>query len=137
MELLNEILDGKRTEYELEKRYLCKDCSQKTGQLNLSLVKGESADDQYMFGQIVDITEQKRLESKREESEQNYRLLADNISDLIVLHKYDATYLYASPSVKRILGYEPDEMLELNAFKLIHPDDIEEVRRRYQLMLLC
>ncbi|MCP1158265.1 PAS domain-containing sensor histidine kinase [Bacillus infantis] len=26
-------------------------------------------------------------------------------------------------------------MLELNAFKLIHPDDIEEVRRRYQLML--
>ncbi|MDT0159145.1 MULTISPECIES: PAS domain S-box protein [Bacillaceae] len=135
LELLNEILDGKRTEYELEKRYICKDGSHKTGQLNLSLVKGESADDQYMFGQIVDITEQKRLESKREESEQNYRLLADNISDLIILHKYDATYLYASPSVNRILGYEPDEMLELNAFKLIHPDDIEEVRRRYQLML--
>jgi two-component system, sporulation sensor kinase A len=132
LELINEILDGKRTECELEKRYICKDGSQKNGLLNLSLVKGDGEDIKYMFGQIIDITEQKLLETKREESEQNYRLLADNISDLIILHKEDITYLYASPSVKRILGYEPEEMLKLNAFQLIHPEDIEDVKRKHQ-----
>jgi two-component system, sporulation sensor kinase A len=132
LELNKEILDGKRTEYELEKRYICKDGSQKIGLLNLSLVIGDHEDEKYMFGQVVDITEQKQMKMKREESEQNYRLLADNISDLIILHKEDITYLYASPSVKRILGYEPEEMLKLNAFQLIHPEDIEEVKRKHQ-----
>ncbi|MEN8699709.1 PAS domain S-box protein [Bacillus infantis] len=135
LELLNEVFAGKQTSCKLEKRYICKNGLQKMGLLNLSLVMGEGADEKYLLCQIVDITEQKQLEKNREESERKYRLLADNISDLIILHKHDISYLYASPSVKRILGYEPEEMLELDALQLIHPDDIGEVKSKQQQIL--
>ncbi|MGH9785675.1 MAG: PAS domain-containing protein, partial [Terriglobia bacterium] len=36
-------------------------------------------------------------------------------------------FQYASPSVERLLGYEPRELLERNAFDFVHPDDISLV----------
>ena len=35
----------------------------------------------------------------------------------------NASYTYVSPSIKRIAGYEPEELLGKSAFDFIHPDD--------------
>jgi len=61
------------------------------------------------------------------ESEERFRSLVQNASDIAVLFDRDASVLYASPSMKRVLGYEPSELLGNTRWKFIHPDDLEFV----------
>jgi two-component system cell cycle sensor histidine kinase/response regulator CckA len=61
-------------------------------------------------------------------SEQRFRTLVENSSDLITLLAADGTLLYVSQSAQRILGYAPEELIETNALALVHPDDLPEVR---------
>jgi diguanylate cyclase (GGDEF)-like protein/PAS domain S-box-containing protein len=56
-------------------------------------------------------------------SEEHFRLLTENSSDLVRLLDLDGKTVYVSPSVERLLGYRVDEFLALPAKELIHPDD--------------
>jgi len=62
------------------------------------------------------------------ESEAGYRLLADNVSDVISLESPDNKRLYVSPSIDRILHFEPGELLVTPNYTYMHPDDTERVR---------
>jgi PAS domain S-box-containing protein len=62
------------------------------------------------------------------ESEQSYRLLADNVTDVISLASKDNERLYVSPSIERILGFEPGELLVTPNYTYMHPDDSEMVQ---------
>ena len=65
------------------------------------------------------------------ESEEQYRLLADNVTDIISRHSLDGTVLYVSPSVSVLLGYEPRELIGTNGFgPLIHPDDMGKIQSK-------
>ncbi|MBS0363997.1 MAG: response regulator [Proteobacteria bacterium] len=61
-------------------------------------------------------------------SEQSYRLLADNITDVISLATADNQRLYVSPSIERILKFSPGELLATPNYTYMHPDDTEEVQ---------
>ena len=57
-------------------------------------------------------------------SENRFRALTQNLSDLVTLLGADGTVKYESPSIKRILGYRPEEQLGENAFDVVHPEDL-------------
>ena len=71
----------------------------------------------------TDITERKRIEAELRESEQQYRLLADNTSDLVARLSPDFRYGYVSPASRELLGYDPDELVGCHAGDLVHPAD--------------
>jgi diguanylate cyclase (GGDEF)-like protein/PAS domain S-box-containing protein len=62
------------------------------------------------------ITDRKRAEEVLKESENKYRLLADNVNDIIFVFDMNLNYTYISPSIKTIRGYEPEEILEKASF---------------------
>ena len=67
-----------------------------------------------------DITRRKQTEKKLEESEKEYRLLAEHSAD--VIYKMDIAteeYTYASPSVETVFGYTPAEVLSLTPEDLL------------------
>lgn len=84
---------------------------------------------------FTDITERKIAENQRRESERLYRLLADNITDLITLHDLRLNYLYVSPS-HHSLGYEPEDLLGTSVLDIIHQDDhkliLEALEQNYE-----
>ncbi|HEX5848000.1 MAG TPA: PAS domain S-box protein [Rubrobacter sp.] len=75
-----------------------------------------------------DITERKAAEEALRESEARFRLLAEKMSDLVCLHEPDGRYVYISPSCRRLLGYDPEELLGTDPYLLFHPDDLSRIR---------
>ena len=71
------------------------------------------------------------------ENDERFRLLIEHSHDLICeLGHEGAThghYLYVSPNYTSILGYEPAELLNTNAFEKVHPDDLPEVVVKFSL----
>jgi diguanylate cyclase (GGDEF)-like protein/PAS domain S-box-containing protein len=74
-----------------------------------------------------DITEIKKVESALRESEERYRLLAENINDLVCIHEPDGKYVYVSLSCESLLGYGYNEMMETDPYTLWHPEDRDRI----------
>ena len=60
-------------------------------------------------------------------SEDYFRTLIENSSDIITILNTKGKILFQSPSIERVLGYRADEMLDKNAFDLIHPNDVQRL----------
>jgi diguanylate cyclase (GGDEF)-like protein/PAS domain S-box-containing protein len=69
-----------------------------------------------------------RTERALRESEAHYRLLTDNIADIIILIDARSLVRYVSQSVEPVLGLRAQEMLGKSCFDMIHPEDRESVR---------
>ena len=66
------------------------------------------------------------------ESEAQFRLLAENASDMIARLSTDGRMLYVSPASKTILDYEPEELTGSISFNLIHKEDRPWVTRLFE-----
>lgn len=80
----------------------------------------------------IDINDRKLAQQAVERSEQRFRSLVQNASDLISIFTADAKMIYQTVSVERVLGYQLDEMLGKSIFDAIHPEDLDEVVNRFQ-----
>jgi len=80
----------------------------------------------YQQGQL-ELAERQRIAAALSESEARYRLLAENMNDLVCLHTIDGQYLYVSPSCEALLGYRYNKMLGLDPYTFIHPEDRDRV----------
>jgi len=76
-------------------------------------------------------TARQRAEEAQRASEKRFRALIENSSDGIVLLSAEATVLYDSPSIRRILGYAHDERIGRNVFEFIHPDERQTGLERF------
>ena len=84
-----------------------------------------------LVGILHDITDRKRAETKLKEAEERFRSLAQNISDAITVIDADGIFRYQSPSMERVLGYGPEELIGRNVFEIIHPDDLTRSREQF------
>ena len=111
--------------------------------MSVSLIK--NSEKKYYIFQFIDVTSRKKIEDENklllEENNRNkqiqleqaknlYRLLANNTVDLVCLHNLDGTFKYVSPSIKKVLGYTPEELIDRDPFDFAHPNEIEYVRNK-------
>lgn len=71
--------------------------------------------------QIQDITEIKHIGEELRESEENFRVIADESPVSITVYRNNR-HLYVNPATESLLGYTKEELLEMNFMDFIHPD---------------
>ncbi len=62
-------------------------------------------------------------------SEEKFRDIVNNVIDVILEIDIKGRFLYVSPQVYNILGYTPEELINTSGYTLMHPDDIEGIKR--------
>ena len=69
------------------------------------------------------------------DDEARFRALIEYSSDVVTVLGTDGMVLYNTPSVRRVLGWAPEELAGRRVFELIHPDDLETVLERFAIAL--
>jgi diguanylate cyclase (GGDEF)-like protein/PAS domain S-box-containing protein len=82
------------------------------------------------IGAAMARTDQAMLQATLNESERQFRLVAENMRDLVCVHDIEGHFLWASPSADRVLGHPPRKLLGRDLFAFVHPDDEEAVRTK-------
>jgi PAS domain S-box-containing protein len=121
--------------YQLEQRILLPDGAVKH---LLALGRPEVGSDgqvERIFGTAQDITERVRAEQALHENEEQYRLLVENQTDLVVKVTPDNRFLFVSPSYCTVFGKRKDELLGNTFMPLVHEDDKEATAKAMRDLL--
>jgi PAS domain S-box-containing protein len=126
-----ELIEGTRTSYTVEKRYVRKDGTALWGCVNASLVRDQLGRPQLGIGLIEDISARKQAEELLRQAEIRYRTLVEQLPLVTYIDALDdrSTNLYTSPQIESLLGYSVDEWQEDRDLfvRLLHPEDRDRV----------
>ena len=79
-----------------------------------------------------DITAHHHAEKALRESEEKYRLIVENSTDIIFSLNTKGEFVYLSPSVKKVLGYEQSDLLGRTFRSFVHADDVYVIDKAEQ-----
>jgi diguanylate cyclase (GGDEF)-like protein/PAS domain S-box-containing protein len=107
----------------------------KAGELRhvlLSLERIDLEGEPCLLGFGYDVTDREAAEAALRTSEERFRALVQNATDVITILDAAAMVCYESPAIERVLGYAPEELIGTDPFALIHPDDVAAVRGLFE-----
>ncbi|MGD0022358.1 MAG: PAS domain S-box protein [Smithellaceae bacterium] len=85
---------------------------------------------------LNDITARREAEEALRASEEYFKEITENSSDVIIITDKNGDIKYCSRSIERFSGYKPEELIGSSAFTFIHPDDVERARDDYGKAIL-
>jgi PAS domain S-box-containing protein len=97
----------------------------RTLESSVGLIRLEDGSPAGFRGIVRDVTERKQAERRLRERDERFRALVENGFDGISLQDAEGLITYVSPAYKRILGYEPAEVVGKKPFAQIHPDEVK------------
>jgi len=119
---------ARKLEMMIELELRCKDGSTVWAEFALSFMCDANGRPSGVLAVIRDVDERRRSQQALSESEKRYRLLAENVSDVIWVTDVNLRPTYVSPSIERLLGYSAGESLSRGLEEALSPLSAERVR---------
>jgi PAS domain S-box-containing protein len=102
---------------------------------NPTLIRDPSGVPIALISQLRDVNERRLAVDALAESEARYRIIAENVTDIVSRTTADGQIVYLSPSLKDVLGYDPDTLLGQSIVPYVHPDDMQANLPIYQQII--
>ncbi|MBN1866931.1 PAS domain S-box protein [Candidatus Sumerlaeota bacterium] len=123
---------GEKNSYAIEKRYVRRDGSPFWAELTVNAVRDARGKLEGTIAIIVDITERKRVEEERAESQRRLNTLVDNLPGFAYRRKNDSSWTmeYVSNGCLEVTGYSPEQIVdnrEIAYNEIIVPEDRQRV----------
>jgi diguanylate cyclase (GGDEF)-like protein/PAS domain S-box-containing protein len=77
---------------------------------------------------FVDVTDELEARLALAASEASFRLITEHASDLVVRQDLDGRFAYLSPSIRTLLGFDPEALVGTDGLALVHEDDVPRLR---------
>lgn len=74
----------------------------------------------------------RKVETELVRREKYFRSLTENALDIVTVLSKEGVFLYNSPSIQRVLGYDPKKLTGKIAFDFVHPEDAAQVREGFE-----
>lgn len=88
----------------------------------LNLLNDPAVQGVVVNSRIVD--DWKQAEEKLRKSEALFRGLIENTNEVFTIINEKGEMVYFSPSIRKVMGFEVDELTNKNAFDFVHPEDV-------------
>ncbi|HNW94511.1 MAG TPA: PAS domain S-box protein, partial [bacterium] len=98
-------------------------------EFSLTMMDDAAGQPQYICSVGRDVTERQAIARVLRDSEEKYRLLAENITDVIWVCDLQFNFSYMSPSVNMLLGYTPEECIAIAPRGTLTPEAIAVVQQ--------
>jgi PAS domain S-box-containing protein len=83
----------------------------------------------FIVGASTDITASKMAAYALKDSEQKYRLIAENMGNVVTVLDTDLNIQYVSPSITKIFGFQPDEYVKYKLHEIMTPASLKLVHK--------
>ena len=90
-----------------------------------------------ILGITRDISDRKKVEQALKANEERYRLLVENIGDLIFSVTDQGVFTYVSPNSEAFLGYKATDLTGRSFVEFVHPDDVSNISVKLQEVINC
>ena len=124
---LREGISDKEFSYIIELQHYNKDGSISWGEVNTSAICDEEGKLVGIHGITRDITDRKKTEEALRNSEEKYRLITDNINDLVWCMDLNLNSTFTSPSIVKVLGITLEERKDILTSDILTPDSYQNV----------
>jgi diguanylate cyclase (GGDEF)-like protein/PAS domain S-box-containing protein len=84
-----------------------------------------------LIGVLTDITDFKQAKRALEASEGRFQVLTESAMDIVTVLDADGVITYQSPSVRHLLGVDPQQMVGRSQYDFVHEDDVALMRVRF------
>jgi diguanylate cyclase (GGDEF)-like protein/PAS domain S-box-containing protein len=84
-----------------------------------------------LIGVLTDITDFKQVKRALEASEGRFQVLTESAMDIVTVLDADGVITYQSPSVRHLLGVDPQQMVGRSQYDFVHEDDVSSMRVRF------
>jgi PAS domain S-box-containing protein len=120
-----DLLNGTLDHYWAERRYVRKNGEPFWASVTMNLVRGADGEPRYIVGMVIDIDDKKRAQEDLRESEARFRAMFDNAAVGIALMGLNRRIVSINQIAERIIGYNIEDLKEMDPADLAHPDDRE------------
>src|SRR3990172_2152424 len=122
-QLFSELLAGQRDSYEVDRRYIRKNGEVFWAHVTMSAVRGLDGQPVFLIGMVMDIDEQKKMQERIRESQARFQALYDNVAVGIAVMTLERRPIAFNSTTERIIGYELDELQNVDLRLLAVPED--------------
>ena len=115
-----------RWERDLQLEFVRKDGSTFWLECHFALIRDENGQPASILAVGRDITERVLAEKDKKEIEQNFKLLAENTTDVVIIMDMGLNITWISPSVEKMSGFTPEEERAMPLDKRMSPESAKK-----------
>ncbi|MDD2926772.1 sensor domain-containing diguanylate cyclase [Rhodoferax sp.] len=132
---MQDLISGRSDHATFEKRYRHKRGHIVYGLVSIALVRDTRRQPDYFISQVQDITQRYEAEERLRISEERLRLLAESARDVVWTMSPQGQMTYVSPSVQKVRGYTPEEVMQQTLAEMQPPESQAFMRGYFSALL--
>jgi PAS domain S-box-containing protein len=122
--------EGIREQHDFE--FVRKDGSRLYASMETSPIYDEEGNYAGAIAGVQDVTDRVKATARLRESEERYRDLVEQVSDVIYALDTQGTLIYVNPAIEGLLGYEPEQVIGQPFTRFILPADLGRITENFR-----